>query len=105
MKNPSTGTNTSSRQSWTGIIQRFVQRRNLALRGEERYREAPRLSAKAAMNMAEQLQLLEQQIASIPVVDIQHRNAVRNAIASGAYVINPVSIAEKFLKFEKDLYR
>jgi anti-sigma28 factor (negative regulator of flagellin synthesis) len=55
--------------------------------------------------MAEQLQQMEQHVARASIVDIHKRNAIRNAIVCGYYVIDPVSIAEKFLKFETDLYR
>jgi len=57
-----------------------------------------------ARNMAEQLQILEQYVAKAPVVDQQIRNNIRSAIATGNYLIDPVSIAEKFMKFEKDIF-
>ena len=100
MKNSTTGTNGPSSQSVAGIGQPYVYRRNLLLRGEEQW-QPPRTAA----NMAEQLQLLEQHIAKVPVVDFHRRNMIRTAIAMGVYVIDPTSIAEKFLKFERDLYR
>ena len=76
--------------------QRYSYRRDLSLSPEEK---------KVARNMAEQLQQMEQHIAKASVIDFHKRNAIRNAIVNGYYVIDPVSITEKFLKFEADLYR
>lgn len=59
---------------------------------------------KSAKNMAEQLEILEKYIAKVPEVDYQLRNSIRNAIVNGEYTIDPHSIAEKFLKFEKEIY-
>ena len=67
-------------------------------------REATLPDLKSARNMAEQLEILEQYIAKAPSVDAQLRNSIRNAIATGSYMIDPVSIAKKFLKFEEELY-
>lgn len=78
---------------------RRMLRRDLTSRQEEKL---PDLST--ASNMAEQLEILERYIAKAPSVDMQLRNSVRNAIATGNYMIDPRSIADKFLKFEDDLY-
>ncbi|HEY5602276.1 MAG TPA: flagellar biosynthesis anti-sigma factor FlgM [Gammaproteobacteria bacterium] len=75
---------------------RHVVRRDLSIRNNE---------CKTVKNMAEQLQQMEQQLAGASVVDFHKRNAIRNAIINGYYVIDPVSIAEKFLTFESQLYR
>lgn len=74
---------------------------------DRRYRRdlsLPRAERKIAQNMAEQLQLMEQYITRIPQVDLQRRNAIRNAIATGNYIIDPMAIADKFLKFERELF-
>jgi len=78
------------------VDKRQIYRRDLSNHTEEN---------KAAKTMAEQLQQMEQHVARASIVDIHKRNAIRNAIVCGYYVIDPVSIAEKFLKFETDLYR
>ena len=78
------------------VNQRYSYRRDLSLGQEEK---------KVARNMAEQLEQMEQHVANASVVDFHKRNEIRNAIVSGYYVIDPVSIADKFLKFETDLYR
>lgn len=78
------------------VDKQHIYRRDLSLLTEE---------SKAARNMAEQLQQMEQQVARASVIDFHKRNAIRNAIACGYYVIDPASIAEKFLKFETELYR
>jgi flagellar biosynthesis anti-sigma factor FlgM len=96
MKNLSNGTNELTKS--IGVQhgdKRFVYRRDLSLPQEER---------KIAKTMAEQLQLMEQHIAQLPEVDLQRRNKIRTAIATGSYVIDPASIAEKFLQFETGLY-
>ncbi|WP_455206688.1 hypothetical protein [Kaarinaea lacus] len=78
------------------VSERHIYRRDLSLHYQEN---------KTARNMAEQLQQMEHQVARASVIDFHKRNAIRNAIVCGYYVIDPVSIAEKFLKFETDLYR
>lgn len=78
------------------VSQRYSYRRDLSLSQEEK---------KVAKNMAEQLQQMEQHVANASVVDFHKRNAIRNAIVNGYYMIDPASIADKFLKFETDLYR
>lgn len=96
MKNLSSGTNELSKS--IGVHhsdKRFVYRRDLSLPREER---------KIAKTMAEQLQLMEQYIAYIPEVDLHRRNKIRTAVATGNYIIDPASIAEKFLQFENGLY-
>lgn len=84
-----------------GEIQRAERalRRDLSIRNEEKLPDL-----KSARNMAEQLEILERYIAKAPAVDPRLRSTIRNAIASGSYVIDPGNIAEKFLKFEDELY-
>ena len=74
-------------------------RRDLSIRNEEKLPDL-----KSACNMAEQLEILERYIAKAPAIDPQLRSTMRNAIATGSYVIDPGAIAEKFLKFEDALY-
>lgn len=52
---------------------------------------------------AQQLRGLEQQIADQPVVDTQKVNAVKEALASGSFEINPERIAAKMMSLEKAL--
>lgn len=52
---------------------------------------------------AQQLRGLEQQIADQPVVDSQKVNAVKEALASGSFEINPDRIAAKMMNLEKAL--
>lgn len=51
---------------------------------------------------ASQLQSLESQLASQPVVDMQRVNSVRHDIATNNYNIDPMAIAEKMLQFESE---
>ena len=76
-----------------------VLRRDLSIRNEEKL-----LDLTSVSSMAEQLEILERYIAKAPSVDPQLRNTIRNAIASGSYTIDPGAIADKFLKFEDELY-
>lgn len=52
---------------------------------------------------AQQLRNLEQQIAAQPVVDTQKVNAVKEALASGSYEVNPDRIAGKMMSLERAL--
>lgn len=52
---------------------------------------------------AQQLRGLEQQIADQPVVDTQKVNAVKEALASGSFEIDPSRIADKMMSLEKAL--
>lgn len=52
---------------------------------------------------AARLQKLENTIARLPVVDTQRVEALRSAIASGDYEVNPAAIADKMLGFDADL--
>lgn len=54
-------------------------------------------------DQASQLQALEAQIASLPVVDTQRVHAVQHSIATGSMQIDPASVADKLLKFEAGL--
>jgi len=99
MKHTTSGTKQSAMHTGDIAGIRRMLRRDLSIRNEE---QLPEL--KSATNMAEQLEILERYIAKAPVIDTHLRNSIRNAIATGAYTIDPVSIAEKFLKFEDDLY-
>jgi negative regulator of flagellin synthesis FlgM len=52
---------------------------------------------------AQQLRGLEQQIADQPVVDTQKVNAVKEALASGSFEIDPSRVAGKMMSLEKAL--
>jgi negative regulator of flagellin synthesis FlgM len=52
---------------------------------------------------ARQLQELEAQLASQPVVDSQRVEAVRSAVENGSFTINPQRIAEKMMSLEEAL--
>lgn len=49
------------------------------------------------------LSRLEEALQSSPAVDAERVRAVRDAIASGAYEIDPAVIAEKILRLEREL--
>ncbi|MDX1561842.1 MAG: flagellar biosynthesis anti-sigma factor FlgM [Gammaproteobacteria bacterium] len=46
---------------------------------------------------------LEEAMDSVPVVDVQRVQAVRDAIASGNYQIDPYLIADKILRLEREI--
>jgi len=46
---------------------------------------------------------LEELVASTPVVSDERVDAIRQALASGAYEVDAQSLADKLLQFEKDL--
>ena len=52
---------------------------------------------------ARQLQDLEAQVASQPVVDSQRVNAVRDAIDNGTFTVDPARIADKMISLEQAL--
>lgn len=54
-------------------------------------------------NKASQLQQLEAQIASLPVVDTQRVEDVQHAMATGTLQVEPARVAEKMLAFEVGL--
>jgi anti-sigma28 factor (negative regulator of flagellin synthesis) len=96
MKNFSS--DTSDNKHNTGLRHdstQYIYRRDLSQTREDQ---------NIAKNMAEQLELMEQYVTRIPVVDLQKRNRIRDAIAMGNYVIDPLMIAEKFLAFETELF-
>ncbi|HFE36907.1 MAG TPA: flagellar biosynthesis anti-sigma factor FlgM [Gammaproteobacteria bacterium] len=49
---------------------------------------------------ASQLRALEQQLASLPVVDVQRVDSVKREISNGSYEINPPRIADKMIQME-----
>ncbi len=61
---------------------------------------APASDSVTLTDTAAQLRSLEQQLASVPVVDTQRVNAVRSEIASGTFVIDPPRVAGKIIQLE-----
>lgn len=49
---------------------------------------------------ASQLRALEQQIANLPVVDVQRVESIKQDIASGSYQIDPPRVADKMIQIE-----
>ncbi len=49
---------------------------------------------------ASQLRSLEQQLTSLPIVDIQRVDAIKRDIANGTYDIQPTRLAEKMIQME-----
>ncbi len=49
---------------------------------------------------ASRMREIEGSLRSVPVVDTQRVNEVKQAIADGTYEVNPARIAEKMMKFE-----
>lgn len=54
-------------------------------------------------SQAQQLREAESNANSQSVVDSQRVESLKSAIDAGAYVINPISVAEKFIQFETSL--
>jgi len=52
---------------------------------------------------AQQLQELETQLASQPVVDSQRVDAVRSAVEDGSFAVDPNRIADKLISLEQAL--
>ena len=51
-------------------------------------------------NTASQLQALEKQLASLPVVDVQRVDAIKREISNGTFEIDPPRIADKMIQME-----
>ena len=49
---------------------------------------------------ASQLRSLEQQLASLPVVDVQRVDSVKREISNGSFEIDPPRIADKMIQME-----
>lgn len=54
-------------------------------------------------SQAAQLQALEAEIASLPVVDVQRVQDVQRTIATQSYEVQPARVADKVLTFEAGL--
>ena len=52
---------------------------------------------------ASQLQALESQIATLPVVDTQRVQDVQRTLATGSFQMEPLQVADKVLSFEAGL--
>lgn len=50
------------------------------------------------------LRKLESTLSALPIVDIQRTEDIKKAIADGRFVIDPVRVADKLLRFESMLY-
>lgn len=54
---------------------------------------------------AEQLQRLERQISTLPVIDVQRVESVQQAVNNGTYTIDPARVADKLYGMEMALNR
>lgn len=54
---------------------------------------------------AARLRELENSLAKLPVVDSQRVESIQQAIANGSYEVDSGRVAEKMLRFERDLQR
>ena len=54
---------------------------------------------------ASQLRALEQQIAALPVVDVQRVESIKQNISNGSYEINPPRVADKMIQMETAINR
>ena len=61
---------------------------------------APASDTVSITGVASQLQALEKQLASLPVVDVQRVDAVKREISSGTFEIDPPRIADKMIQIE-----
>ena len=52
---------------------------------------------------ASQLRALEQQVASLPVVDVQRVESIKQSIANGGFQIDPTRVAEKMIQIESSI--
>ena len=50
------------------------------------------------------LRKLGNSLSSLPVVDVQRTEDIKKALADGRFVIDPVRVADKLLRFEGMLY-
>ncbi len=50
------------------------------------------------------LRKLESSLSSLPVVDAQRTESIKKALADGRFIIDPVRVADKLLRFESMLY-
>lgn len=50
------------------------------------------------------LRRLENTLATLPVVDVQRTDNIKKALADGSFVIDPVRVADKLLRFESMFY-
>ena len=54
--------------------------------------------------MSQRVKAMEEQIARLPIIDTQKVEQVRTAINNGTYEFNSERIAEKMIKFERELF-
>ncbi len=55
-------------------------------------------------DMAQRIKAMEEQVARLPIIDTQKVEQVRTAINNGTYEFNSERIAEKMIKFERELF-
>lgn len=81
-------------------VKNSSQRNSAAVSGSSTTAQADKVSLTSS---ASQLQALESQISSLPVVDAERVEAVQRAVATGNHVIDPPTIAENLLTQEVSL--
>ena len=54
--------------------------------------------------MSQRIKAMEEQVARLPIIDTQKVEQVRTAINNGSYEFNSERIAEKMIKFERELF-
>ncbi len=55
-------------------------------------------------DMSQRIKAMEEQVARLPIIDTQKVEQVRTAINNGTYEFNSERIAEKMIKFERELF-
>ncbi len=55
-------------------------------------------------DMSQRIKAMEEQLARLPIIDTQKVEQVKIAINNGSYQFNSDRIAEKLIKFERDLF-
>lgn len=61
------------------------------------------LDSVSLTDMSQRIKAMEDQIARLPIIDTQKVEHIRTSINNGTYEFNSERIAEKMIKFEKDL--
>jgi len=90
-------TNNISDTRQAGQIGREINRNAPAQAGNTAPTSADSISITGT---ASQLQALEKQLTSLPVVDVQRVDSVKREISNGTFEINPPRIADKMIQME-----